>query len=84
MKTNLRGKIREFLASEKGKTGLKAPLTLGIATGSVLLAQVIMAPTPALACTADADCAPHRCDLIECTEPDGAGEVTCWGVCRDD
>ena len=84
MKTNLRGKIREFLTSEKGKTGLKAPLTLGIATGSVLLAQAIIAPTPALACGGNGDCAPGWCDFIQCTEPDGAGQVTCWGVCRDD
>ena len=38
MKNNLRGKIREFIASEEGKVGVKGPLTLGVATGSVLLA----------------------------------------------
>ena len=46
MKNNLRGKIREFLASEDGKVGIKAPLTLGIASGSLLLAQMVL-PSPA-------------------------------------
>ena len=42
MKTNLRGKIREFIQSEEGKVGIKSPLTLGVATGSILLAQAIV------------------------------------------
>lgn len=42
MKNNLRGKIREFIASEEGRIGVKGPLTLGIATSSVLLAQAIV------------------------------------------
>ena len=66
MKNNLRGKIREFIASEEGKVGVKAPLTLGVATGSVLLANTIVGTTPAEAggpCDDDEDCqfAPHRC-----------------------
>ena len=50
MKNNLRGKIREFIASEEGKVGVKAPLTLGVAT-SVLLANAIVGATPAEAGT---------------------------------
>lgn len=46
MKNNLRGKIREFVQSEEGKVGIKSPLTLGIATGGILLAQAIIG-TPA-------------------------------------
>ncbi|MDE0681701.1 MAG: hypothetical protein OXI63_02180 [Candidatus Poribacteria bacterium] len=42
MKKNLRGKIREFVQSEEGKVGVKSPLTLGAAVGSVLLAQAIV------------------------------------------
>ena len=66
MKSNLRGKIREFIASEDGKVGLKAPLTLGVATGSVLLANTIVAPTPAAAggpCMDHIDCKfpPFQC-----------------------
>ena len=45
MKTNLRGKIREFVHSEEGKVGVKSPLTLGAAVGSVLLAQTIVGTT---------------------------------------
>ena len=39
MKKNLRGKIREFVQSEEGKVGVKSPLTLGVAAGSILLAH---------------------------------------------
>ena len=42
MKKNLRGKIREFVQSEEGKVGVKSPLTLGVATGGILLAQTIV------------------------------------------
>ena len=42
MKKNLRWKIREFVKSEEGKVGIKSPLTLGAAVGSVLLAQAII------------------------------------------
>ena len=31
MKTNLRGKIREFVQSEEGKVEIKSPLPLGAA-----------------------------------------------------
>ena len=69
MKKNLRGKIREFLASEDGKVSVKAPLTVGIATGSILLANAIVAPTPAEAgspCITDDDCIyrPHKCLIV--------------------
>ena len=49
MKTNLRGKIREFIHSEEGKVGIKSPLTLGVASGSVLLAQAIIGAPEAAA-----------------------------------
>ena len=57
MKKNLRGKIREFVQSEEGKVGIKSPLTLGIATASLLAAQAMVGTTPALACLGDTDCA---------------------------
>ena len=50
MKSNLRGKIREFIASEEGKVGVKGPLTVGMATGSVLFAQAIIGAPQADAC----------------------------------
>ena len=59
MKTNLRGKIREFIQSEEGKVGVKAPLTLGVATGGILLAQAIIGtPAQAGTCKVHGDCPP--------------------------
>ena len=60
MKKNLRGKIREFVQSEEGKVGIKSPLTLGAAVGSVLLAQAIVGTLEADAnsCRDDKEC--HR------------------------
>ena len=77
MKTNLRGKIREFVQSEEGKVGIKSPLTLGAAVGSVLLAQAIVGTIPADACERckdDDDCP----DLKECHGP----FVNGWGTCH--
>lgn len=58
MKANLRGRIREFLTSEEGKVSAKAPLSLGVVSGSVLLAQMLLSlPADAgIECTSDTDC----------------------------
>ena len=61
MKKNLRGKIREYIQSEEGKVGAKSPLTLGVVTGGILLAQAIIGtPADAVAghCETDDDCPP--------------------------
>jgi len=42
MKNNLRNKFRDFLASEEGRIGVKTPLAVGIAGGSLLLAQAML------------------------------------------
>lgn len=58
MKNNIRNKIMRFLESEDGRVSAKAPLALGVATGSVLLAQT-MVPSPAQAgfeCADSNDC----------------------------
>ena len=76
MKKNLRGKIREFIASEEGKVGVKAPLTLGVATGSVLLANTIVGTTPAEAgapCMHDIDC--QFIPPFNCLEQHGSCET---------
>ena len=71
MKTNLRGKIREFIQSEEGKVGIKSPLTLGVATGSILLAQVVVGTPQAEA---------QWCDLgVRCPE----GQVCDVHTCRN-
>lgn len=60
MKSNLRDKFRDFLASEEGQVGAKAPLALGVASGSLLLAQAML-PADAQAhmeCRGPEDCSP--------------------------
>ena len=42
MKNNIRSKIKRFLESEDGRVSAKTSLALGIATGSVLLAQTMV------------------------------------------
>ena len=70
MKKNLRGKIREFIQSEEGKVGVKSPLTLGAAVGSVLLTQAIVGTPQAEAwqCMDNDDCLfePHECSEGTC------------------
>ena len=67
MKNNLRGKIREFIASEEGRVGVKGPLALGIATGSILLAQAIVGTPKAEACQWNRDCPMgQRCSIGTC------------------
>ena len=71
MKKNLRGKFREFLASEEGRVGIKAPLALGIASGGFLLAQAMQAPAH-----------PGHVGINECRDqlcPDGG---TCIVFCE--
>ena len=44
MKNNVRSKISGFLKSEEGRVGAKSPLTLGVTSASLLLAQAMVAP----------------------------------------
>ena len=70
MQNNLRGKIRNFLASEEGRVGAKSPLTLGVASASVLLAHAVVA-TSAQAhteCSSDADCSEGERCSFSCAE----------------
>ena len=70
MKSNLRDRFREFLASEEGRVGVKAPLAVGITGGSLLLAQAML-PTPAQAhmeCFGNADCAPGEVCIAWCDD----------------
>lgn len=74
MKANLRGKIREFLASEEGKVVVKAPFSLGIASGAFLLTQVIFTLPVSASAYCDPDC--NDC-LIWCKGS------TCVATCLD-
>lgn len=70
MNAKIFGKINHFLKSEDGRVGVKTPLTLGIAGGSLLLVQSVLSPSAYAGvdeCSSDADCDP--------------GE-SCAGVCE--
>ena len=57
MKHNIRDKISEFLKSEEGRVGAKSPLALGVASASLLLAQMMVTPSA----QAHAECYPGSC-----------------------
>lgn len=75
MKKNIRSKISGFLTSEEGRVSTKAPLTLGVATGSVLLAQM-MHPSSAdahLECRDNRDCTVEGEVCVKWKEPHPPG-----------
>ena len=58
MNAKIFGRINHFLKSEDGRVGLKTPLVLGIASGSLLLVQSVLSPSAYAAheCFTDFDC----------------------------
>ena len=44
MKKETRDRAKRFLTSESGRVGIRAPLTLGVASGVLLLSQMMYAP----------------------------------------
>ena len=74
MKKNIRGRVKRFLTSEVGQVGIRAPLALGVASGAVLLSQMVHTPSAdaALVCISDADCGPNaKCDIWCAESSDG-------------
>ena len=66
----MKKKFRDFLASEEGRVGVRAPLAVGVAGGSLLLAQAMFA-TDAQAhmeCEGDGDCDPGETCIRWCGE----------------
>ena len=61
MKHDIRSKISDFLKSEDGRVGAKSPLALGVASASLLLAQVMVTPSA----QADWECYPWASDCAE-------------------
>jgi len=58
MNAKIRDRIKHFLTSKAGRVGLKTPLALGIAGGSLLAAQVVLSPSAHSSdeCSTDSDC----------------------------
>ena len=56
----IRDRIKHFLKSEAGRVGLKTPLALGIAGGSLLVAQAMLSPSSYASseCYSDDHCDP--------------------------
>lgn len=85
---DLKSRISDFLASEDGRVGVKAPLALGVAAGGLMLAQAFVVTPTADACTNQDDCAGDQHCTNKCVEmddPDGDGIPTCikWvGKCE--
>lgn len=79
MKKNLRGKIREYIASEDGKVGVKSPLTLGVTAGGLLLAHAIIGTPQAEAgwCSHEDPCP----DGHDCLGPWVKVNGKWWGTC---
>ena len=66
MKKDIRGKIKQFLTSEDGRVGVRAPLALGVASGTILLSQGVHTPSAeaGLSCWSDSDCGDDGwCDM---------------------
>ena len=80
MKNNIRGKISQFLKSEDGHVGAKSPLALGVASASLLLAQMMVTPSAQahLECYSSADCSEGEYCGFRCEGTWNLG--TCWGT----
>lgn len=81
MNAKIFGKINHFLKSEEGRVGLKTPMVLGMASGSLLLVQSVLSPSAyaeGWECYDDFDC-----DSGESCEPVCDGSLdngTCDGT----
>ena len=79
MKHSIHEKLRNFLVSEEGRVGVKAPVALGIAAGSLLLAQTML-PTSAdaeVTCRNNDDCAAGKV-CKKWTEWEWFPEIEAW------
>ncbi|MYH80328.1 hypothetical protein F4009_09125 [Candidatus Poribacteria bacterium] len=69
MNAKIFGKINHFLKSEEGRVGLKTPMVLGIASGSLLLVQSVLSPSAYAEgheCYTDYDCDPGESCVLQC------------------
>ena len=66
MKKETRGRVKRFLTSESGRVGIRAPLTLGVASGALLLSQMMYTPPAEASCVYDDDCGSDGWCNMEC------------------
>lgn len=66
MKKETRGRVKRFLTSESGRVGIRAPLVLGVASGMLILSQMVYTPSAEASCEDDADCGPNEWCATEC------------------
>ncbi len=69
MNAKIRDRIKHFLKFEGGRVGLKTPLALGVAGGSLLVAQAVLSPSAHSSdeCYGDSDCNPGKACKRVCT-----------------
>ncbi len=79
MKKETRDRAKRFLTSESGRVGIRAPLTLGVASGILLLSQAVHTPsaTAGFECSGDDDCGSERQCVWSC-EKDSKGTCITW------
>ncbi|MDE0019260.1 MAG: hypothetical protein OXU51_23975 [Candidatus Poribacteria bacterium] len=81
MNAKIFGKINHFLKSEEGRVGLKTPMVLGMASGSLLLVQSVLSPS---AYAEGHECyTNYDCDAGESCVPECDGTIengTCNGT----
>ncbi|MXY99187.1 hypothetical protein F4Y93_00555 [Candidatus Poribacteria bacterium] len=78
---NLKSNIRDFLNSEEGRVGVKAPLALGVTAGVLMFAQALVVNADVQQCTLNADCDNlQRCDWT-CLKWDWIPNPGLW-TCR--
>ena len=66
MKKETRDRVKRFLTSESGRVGIRAPLALGVASGTLLLSQMVYISPAEASCKSDVDCAPNGWCYTEC------------------
>ena len=85
MKKETRDRAKRFLTSESGRVGIRAPLTLGVASGVLLLSQMMYAPPAEASCQTHDDCGSDGWCRTWCEEYDDDGTCQGWeSVCDYD
>ena len=74
-----RNEVQQFLTSEVGQATVRGPLALGVASGALLLSQMVHTSSAQSNCVGDADCGSgERCDWV-CNRK-ANGTCTEWGT----